>query len=52
MFGVNSEDSQVPMLNATSKSSALRHQFSDDGFDGSEESIVIQRVDRKEQVRY
>ena len=45
--GVNSEDSQMPMLNAQSKSSALRHQFSDDGFnDGSEESIMIQRVDR------
>ncbi|KAJ3523185.1 hypothetical protein NM688_g8768 [Phlebia brevispora] len=46
--GVTSEDSQMPMLNAQSKSSALRYQVSDDGFDGSEESIMIQRVDRKD----
>jgi hypothetical protein len=50
--GVNSEDSQIPMLQPTSKSSALRHQLSDDGFDGSEESIVIQRVDRREPERF
>lgn len=50
--GVNSEDSQIPMLSATSKTSALRHQLSDDGFDGSEESIMIQRVDRKDSDRF
>lgn len=50
--GVHSEDSQMPMLTPTSKSSALRHQFSDDGFDASEESIVIQRVDRKDGNRF
>ncbi|KAI0812338.1 hypothetical protein BC629DRAFT_1472226 [Irpex lacteus] len=44
--GVQSEDSQIPMLGGTSKSSALRHQFSDDGFDASEESLVTKRVDR------
>jgi hypothetical protein len=44
--GVQSEDSQLPMLNPTSKSSALRHQLSDDGFDGSDESLVVQRADR------
>lgn len=50
--GANSEDSQLPMLTAQSKSSALRHQFSDDGFDGSEESVMIQRVDRKDPNRF
>lgn len=44
--GVQSEDSQMPMLNAGSKSSALRHQFSDDGFDGSDESLVARRPER------
>ena len=46
--GVNSEDSQLPMLAPQSKSSALRNQFSDDGFDASEESVMVQRVDRKD----
>ena len=51
--GIQSEDSQVPMLNPQSKSSALRHQLSDDGFDdGSQESIMIQRVDRKDSNRF
>lgn len=50
--GAQSEDSQLPMLAPQSKSSALRHQFSDDGFDGSEESIIIQRVDRKDPGRF
>ena len=45
--GVGSEDSQMPMLQVTSKTSALRHELSEDGFDISEESIVIQRVERK-----
>ena len=44
--GVQTEDSQMPMLNTTSKASGLRHQFSDDGFDGSDESLVIKRADR------
>lgn len=51
MYGVNSEDSQLPMLTAQ-KGSALRNQFSDDGFDGSEESIMIQQVDRKDPNRF
>ena len=51
--GIQSEDSQIPMLNPQSKSSALRHQLSDDGFDdGSQESIMIQRVDRKDPNRF
>lgn len=50
--GVQSEDSQVPMLNPMSKSSALRHQFSDDGFDGSDESLVIRRTDREDPNRF
>ena len=50
--GAQSEDSQMPMLAPQSKTSALRHQFSDDGFDASEESIVIQRVDRKDPGRF
>ena len=51
--GTQSEDSQIPMLNPQSKSSALRHQLSDDGFDdGSQESIMIQRVDRKDSNRF
>ena len=49
--GVNSEDSQLPMLTAQ-KGSALRNQFSDDGFDGSEEDIMIQQVDRKDMNRF
>lgn len=51
LYGVNSEDSQVP-LTAQSKTSALRHQFSDDGLDGGEDSIMIQRVDRKDPGRF
>ena len=50
--GVSSEDSQMPMLAPQSKSSALRHQFSEEGFDGSEESIMIQRVERKDPNRF
>ncbi|KAI0344561.1 hypothetical protein BDW22DRAFT_1427253 [Trametopsis cervina] len=45
--GVQSEDSQIPMLNSTKKSSALRHHFSDDGFDASHESLVADRSDRQ-----
>lgn len=49
VYGMNSEESQIPMLNAQSKSSALRHQFSDNDLNGSEESIVVKR---KEQSRF
>ena len=42
--GVNSEDSQMPMLAPQSKSSALRHEFSDEGF-YSEENVMVQRQD-------
>ena len=46
--GVQSESSQMPMLGASSKTSALRHEFSDDGFDASEDSLVIKRGDRSD----
>ena len=46
--GVQSESSQMPMLGASSKTSALRHEFSDDGFDASEDSLVIKRSDRSD----
>ncbi|KZT26779.1 hypothetical protein NEOLEDRAFT_1177359 [Neolentinus lepideus HHB14362 ss-1] len=39
----NSEDSQLPMLNAANKSSNLRHDYSDDGFaDDDDEGINMQ----------
>lgn len=52
--GAHSEDSQLPMLNPTSKSSALRNHFSDDGFDADagDESIMVQRGERKDADRF
>lgn len=50
--GAHFEDSQMPMLNAASKSSALRHQFSDDGLDASDDSLGIQQTDRKTGARF
>ena len=51
MYGrdqVQSEDSQVPMLHAASKSSALRYYVSDDGSqidDRSDEDLMMRRRD-------
>ncbi|KAI0081314.1 hypothetical protein K474DRAFT_1656818 [Panus rudis PR-1116 ss-1] len=45
--GINSEDSQMPMLHAANKSSGLRHYVSDDGLGDSEESIMM-KSDRKD----
>lgn len=50
--GAQSEDSQAPMLNPSSKTSALRHQFSDDGLDASDESVMVQRAERKDTSRF
>lgn len=56
--GINSEDSQVPMLHAASKSSALRNYVSDadvgdDGYGNeSQESIMVNRGDRRDMNRF
>ncbi|CAL1707398.1 unnamed protein product [Somion occarium] len=50
--GVTSEDSQMPMLHAASKSSALRHYVSEEGLSGSEESIMMKRGDKQDLNRF
>ena len=48
---VGSEDSQMPMLHAANKSSALRYQVSDDGMDDNDDTLVMQ-ADRKDSSRF
>ncbi|KAI0768849.1 hypothetical protein BD413DRAFT_562125 [Trametes elegans] len=53
--GLQSEDSQAPMLHAASKSSALRYYVSDDGSqfdDKSDEDLMMRRRDNGEGNRF
>lgn len=50
--GINSEDSQIPILHSANKSSGLRHYVSDDGLGDSEDSVYFSRSDKKDFNRF